>query len=182
MKTKIFVLLVALAMMFIVSGVALADGPPGNDGPPPEGEDWVFPDDDQGSGEDEEDDADRMQDDGPVCSGSTEAERHAFVDFIYGRSEMTCTSPATLQSMSVKLIRCKDDFWFFFFCLDAEDQEHLDAGVFNGPGSWEVPVSDEYYVSNVLRAGHYRVITRHTVTWPGGAHTGTSGSGWIEID
>ena len=167
--------------MFTLSGVALADGPPYHDGDAlPGSEDWVFPDAAQGS---EEESSGLLQDDGgPECTGSTEAERHAFVDFIYGTSEMTCTPPVILQSMSAQLIRCKDDFWFWFFCLDAEYHEHLDAGVFNGPGSWELPVSDEYYVSNVLPDGYYRVVTRHTVTWPGGSHTGTSGSGWIKID
>ena len=115
--------------------------------------------------------------DGPQCwDGRTHANRQ--LDQVVGRSEMNCSGPVTLQSMSAQLKRCT---WWFFGCLGTSGVQHLDSATKVGPGYWELPEYG-FYQSSPLQPGRYLVITRHTVTWPGGSNAGSSSSDWVIID
>ena len=139
-------------------------------GPADEATDWVI-----GSG------YTASADGGPVCYGSSrDAGVHDYYPLIYGRSTMDCSPPATLQTMVAQLIKC--DTWFVFICLNTSIEQHLDDGSELGPGAWQLPTDNVYYVSDLLENGRYRVKTTHGVFWPGGQDVGESASAWIEID
>ena len=117
----------------------------------------------------------------PVCYGnSRETAKHRHAPLIYGRSFMSCTPPATSQTMVAQLIRC--DTWMWFICLDPSIEQYLDDGRNVGAGSWQIPTGKVYYVSETLEPGWYRVETTHGVFWPTGQEVGVSAGPWIQID
>jgi len=165
---------IAIGFLYLIAGVLFvgagpADGPTEGDGPT----DWV-----SGSGDPGDDYANDH--DGPACHGSSQnAGVHAYAPLIYGTTTMTCGAPATLQTMTVSLLKCNT--WILFFCASASVHEHLDDGAQTGPGAWQLPTNDVYFVSDSLEDGRYRVSTRHTVFWPTGQDAGYSASGWLRV-
>ena len=84
-----------------------------------------------------------------------------------------------LYAQRADLIECTS--WWWFFCGSSSTIETLDVDTHTTPGLWNLP-SIGLYRSNWLEEGRYRVVTTHTVEWPGGSDSGTSGGGWHRID